>query len=573
MANQTITLDLDVSQTQNGLQAVTGALGGLDKVLTSLGQKLTAVLATGALSRYLTDAVKAAGKLDKEFLVMRLALGKLRVAIGDALTPIAQIMLPVINDMIFGAIRFVRSVGRIIRGVLGIKESTDDAADAQDRLTQSAEKAKASLADFDRIDRLSSTEQADAAVSRPNNYKPDLQEYLIINTIKSMLAPLQSIDLTPLRQSLESLKTALEPLKQELFVGLMWGWKNVLVPMSQWTVEDLLPAFLDTLSVAIQTLIHTVNACRPALAYLWEEFLKPAAQWTGQAILKGLEQLRLKLLEVGAWMQENEVSVAQLLSWAGAAVELFSQFNGTLGDFTEKGQQSAGTADIFGSALNALQSPFTLVNGLVVAMTGAVILLIANWDKVADAAERAWKGTRDAWSTAWSWFQGLVINPIYNGFRGLINGIIGFFNGLITGAMAGVNAIVKAMNKLSFSVPDWIPGIGGEKFGFQLKLVDTPHIPYLAKGAVLPANKPFLAMVGDQRHGTNVEAPLATIQEAVATVMEDMIASNLAGQESIVAVLRQILEAVLGIRIGDAELCHAVDRYRSKMAVVNGGLF
>ena len=78
-------------------------------------------------------------------------------------------------------------------------------------------------------------------------------------------------------------------------------------------------------------------------------------------------------------------------------------------------------------------------------------------------------------------------------------------------------------------------------------------------------------MVGDQHHGTNVEAPLSTIQEAVALVMEDVAASNLAGQEAIVAQLRQILEAVLGIRIGDDVIGSAAERYQQKMAVIRGG--
>ena len=97
-----------------------------------------------------------------------------------------------------------------------------------------------------------------------------------------------------------------------------------------------------------------------------------------------------------------------------------------------------------------------------------------------------------------------------------------------------------------------------------------PQIPYLAKGAVLPANKPFLAMVGDQKHGTNVEAPLATIQEAVAIVMEDMIQSNIAGHEATVGMLRQILEAVLSIDTSDERYAEAVDNYRRKMAVAKG---
>ena len=99
----------------------------------------------------------------------------------------------------------------------------------------------------------------------------------------------------------------------------------------------------------------------------------------------------------------------------------------------------------------------------------------------------------------------------------------------------------------------------------------APKIPYLAQGAVLPANKPFLAVVGDQRHGTNVEAPLATIQEAVAVVMQDQTSAILSGFQASIGVQREILEAVLGIQIGDAVIAQAAQRYQRKMAVVHGG--
>ncbi len=101
--------------------------------------------------------------------------------------------------------------------------------------------------------------------------------------------------------------------------------------------------------------------------------------------------------------------------------------------------------------------------------------------------------------------------------------------------------------------------------------VTLPQIPHLAKGAVLPANKPFLAVVGDQRYGTNVEAPLATIQEAVAQVMQDNTAAMAAGLAASVEVQREILQAVLGIQVGDDVIGSAVSRYQRKMAVVNGG--
>ena len=79
-----------------------------------------------------------------------------------------------------------------------------------------------------------------------------------------------------------------------------------------------------------------------------------------------------------------------------------------------------------------------------------------------------------------------------------------------------------------------------------------------------------MAVLGDQKHGTNIEAPLSTIQEAVAIVMEDMIQSNIAGHEATVAVLQAILEAVNTIDTSDERYANAVDAYHRKVAVAKG---
>ena len=97
-------------------------------------------------------------------------------------------------------------------------------------------------------------------------------------------------------------------------------------------------------------------------------------------------------------------------------------------------------------------------------------------------------------------------------------------------------------------------------------------VPGLARGAVLPANRPFLAVVGDQRDGVNVEAPLTTIQEAVALVMEDQTQALTAGLEANLSVARDILDAVLGIRIGDEIIAQASERYYRTKAVAEGGI-
>ena len=172
-------------------------------------------------------------------------------------------------------------------------------------------------------------------------------------------------------------------------------------------------------------------------------------------------------------------------------------------------------------------------------------------------------------STAWSnGFAGLG-NPA----KGAFNSIIGLMNKMTGGFGGALNGVIGAANKLKISVPDWVPGIGGKQYGLSLKSVSIPQVPYLAKGAVLPANRPFLAMVGDQRSGTNVEAPLTTIQEAVANVMADHTAGNMAGHEATVQMLERILEAVLGIDVGEAVIGRAVQNYRLKNAVMKGGGF
>lgn len=156
-------------------------------------------------------------------------------------------------------------------------------------------------------------------------------------------------------------------------------------------------------------------------------------------------------------------------------------------------------------------------------------------------------------------------NGLISGFEAAINGIISLFETMI-------NWVVGGLNKISFDVPDWVPGIGGKKFGFNIKKVkfDRVSIPRLATGAVIPPNKEFMAVLGDQKHGTNIEAPLATIQEAVALVMQDQTSAIMAGFEASVGIQREILEAVLGIQIGDDVIGTAVERYNRKRAIMRG---
>ncbi len=192
------------------------------------------------------------------------------------------------------------------------------------------------------------------------------------------------------------------------------------------------------------------------------------------------------------------------------------------------------------------------------------------WNGICEGASRLWDQIQGIFTPVWSWLEENIIHPALEGIRGFINGILGFINGILSGAVSGINGLIRMINRISFTVPDWVPDLGGQTFGFHLKPVSTPQIPLLAKGAVLPANKPFLAVVGDQRHGTNVEAPLATIQEAVAVVMGDQLSAMMAGFQALLEENRAIRRTIEAIEIGDNVIGEAALRYNHKMALITG---
>lgn len=140
------------------------------------------------------------------------------------------------------------------------------------------------------------------------------------------------------------------------------------------------------------------------------------------------------------------------------------------------------------------------------------------WDSILNSIKKTWADIKAYWNAnianVWTlkfWLDLAKIagNGLINGFELAINGIIGMFEKMI-------NWIVNGLNKISFDVPDWVPGIGSKTFGFNISEAKFGRvsIPRLAQGAVIPPNREFLAVLGDQKQGTNIEAPLQTIVDA-----------------------------------------------------------
>ena len=519
------------------------------------------------------SVANAAEDLEKALLVLRLGFGKLKAEINAALVPLGAVFVPLLNEAVWAATRLVKSVGKVVRALLGYGMVTRTVTKAQQAQVKTTEKLKRSLMGFDELNRLEGVygttgTQQTIVPSEAEAEKLSIRLQILGDKIRQLLAPLQKLDFTAAVEAFGRLRQALVPIERTLFAGLEWAWHNLLIPLANWTANTFLPAFLDATGEALRTLNTVVVALRPIASWLWEEFLKPLGQWTGERLIQALVWLREKLQAISSWISENE-ELARKIALAATAIGLI---NAAINTFNGLGLTAVGLLGGLSSKSELLVNPISLASGAIKAFSAVLLLLITNWDEVKSAAVAVWSTVQSVWSGAAGWFQRNLLTPLRNGFYNTVNGIIGFFNGMIAGVVGAINSLVGVVNKLQFTVPDWVPGLGGKSMGFHWQTASAPQIPYLAKGAVLPANRPFMAVVGDQRHGTNIEAPLATIQEAVSLAMEDQVSAIAAGFEASVGVQREILEAVLGIRIGDDIIGNAVTRYQQKMAVVNGGI-
>ena len=124
-----------------------------------------------------------------------------------------------------------------------------------------------------------------------------------------------------------------------------------------------------------------------------------------------------------------------------------------------------------------------------------------------------------------------IMSGLKNAIKKPINGIIGFINKLISGIVDGINSMIRALNKLHFNIPSWIPVIGGKDFGFNLKTVSAPQIPYLAQGTVVNPSHEFLAMLGDNRQEQEIVSPLSTMKQALIEALHE---SGISGNKEVV---------------------------------------
>lgn len=180
----------------------------------------------------------------------------------------------------------------------------------------------------------------------------------------------------------------------------------------------------------------------------------------------------------------------------------------------------------FNAAMTA--NPIGLIIVAVAALIGLVVLIVKNWDTIGPFFSNLWAGVRSAFSGAVSFIGGLlksfvaVLAGIGSGIAGVFTGIITGIGSLVSGIVSKLsgaggtiknvfmgianvlkfafmgltssimspmrssimlmNLMIRGLNKVRFSIPSWVPGLGGK--GFALNI---PQIPMLAQGGVVQA--------------------------------------------------------------------------------------
>ena len=288
------------------------------------------------------------------------------------------------------------------------------------------------------------------------------------------------------------------PLIQGLFDQLapvLVGLFETLMPQIMELAQTLLPMLVDLFSALLPLFADICQAILPVIVQLIQTLLPPIIQIV-QALLPVLVQLLNALLPI----------LTPLISLLTPIINLLMTLLQPLLEL-----------------INLILPPLTaLINGLVSILSDVLIPAITKFvSAVSNTLVNGFDKIREKLSDFKNKFIE-IFTAIKDGIKTPINAVIGFINGLVSGVVNGINGMIRAMNKLSFDIPDWVPGIGGKTFGFNLSELTAPQIPLLAEGAVIEPNRPFPAILGDQRTGTNIEAPLDTIKQAVAEVLAEM---------------------------------------------------
>ena len=339
-----------------------------------------------------------------------------------------------------------------------------------------------------------------------------------------------NLNFYPLLESISNLTSTFAPIIEAIGNVLDWIYKNIVLPMLKWAIEVGLPTIINLVSGLVGFFADHQSIIEAFGAALIGAFAASKIAGLASRVIK---------------------SVSGIAMAANGLIALMTGTGGIMG-----GIKAIATAIGPGGV-------FVLAVGAAIAIG---VLLYKNWDKIKEMAGKVWNwisnktrrfvedignklrglatkmttiwgnikaSAHQKWNAIWSTVSGFVErikNAIVDKFTSAKNTVVNVFNGMrdairsvlnniisvVNGAISKVNRVISAVES-AFSFGPWkVPTpFGSKTIGFKATFPRVPTVPYLAKGAVIPPRSEFLAVLGDQKQGNNIETPEALLRKIV----------------------------------------------------------
>lgn len=275
-------------------------------------------------------------------------------------------------------------------------------------------------------------------------------------------------------------------------------WNVVLVPLIDWIIQNIVPILtpivewigntaLDLFGTIAQVVSGIMQILSGLITFLLGVF---TGDW-GKAF-DGLKQMATGLRDAlnGIFNFIRDSIFKPISKFVKGVFKTdWTQAFGIIGDYMNGWAQNI--KNIFDSVKQIFNGIVNFVNGV----------LSGNW-------RRAWNGIKNIFAGIWNAMASVIKSPV--------NLIISFMNAMLRGFQRMQNGFASAMNHMNIRLPKWLQEFTGwSSVGFNIGYWSPNYIPYLAKGAVIPPNKEFMAVLGDQKNGNNIEAPENLIRQIV----------------------------------------------------------
>ena len=409
----------------------------------------------------------------------------------------------------------VKALQKRIKALQREKKAAEDAKKANQRYTAS----------FDELSTIGGPEEADpydTEIEQLQEQIEDLQERkeLIEDVDYSDRLEALNAENEKLQEQIDMLNEQKDAIKDADYSTALQGYDDKISAIRE-RIDELKDSVKE--NPLIEKNEETIEALQEQIDKLQEQKdalaeNSGAADNLGMKFSNVLTDMKKKLEEspIGKWLSENGEKIKQFVTIAGTiagVVLVFTKFKDIVG--------------ILGKVVATVFSGPAGIVAVVAAAIAAVVVWMGNGEECVQNLKNAFGYFLEFIKDIFSGDFEKATEDMKNVMRSLCNVVALVLESIVKAGATAINWVIDKVNALLSKLPESVKEkFGGAQITWHANTdVDfsqfMQNVPALAQGAVLPPNKPFLAWVGDQKQGTNVEAPLSTIEEAVRNVLAE----------------------------------------------------